>query len=1123
MKEKIMRSVRLTIVLTALTLGSFFAGSKALFAQSQGDASREKDARTSVVRKEEAVAQLQKSTAERLALEVSFEEGVDAAELRKTVGTSGVKVKSLLYKWGEHRAGYDLKDGQTLDEALEDFGKSHVEFLQRQINNLSSPSDKAALRAGSPEQADLERSRQELLDEFSAQLALSQEKGLVLSGFIAEDAPSGLSRLLKSLPVNNLSLQINRAAEDDLDSKSEGNSREEMFSVKNPSATTSTASTGAPYGEGEQWKFTPSRGQIIYDSKTRFFTSYFSWEDVSGFNSLHFGYEHDITIFTDNKGDFKFVGNNWNSNLPEYALSSDGRPAGSRRYKDDTLFDDKALFTIGTGAATAIKIGTTYYVDIPVTVQNEKAGPTTGVVAAQLSSWAGEYDAGDPKVSESDEKAYCLLRGGKDYSHCMFSDQHFTLVNYYNDTGVYRNFPFDYRVSSSFNWNKSYIPTPPQISCPQGKYRAEYRNSASQNRSLTFARCEDGPINYNWGDGNPGNGVLNDNFEVEWSGQFNVAEGLYRLIATSDDTMQVYVDNNLVIDSSAPHAEREDRVERFISGGLHTFLIKYKEVGGKAVAKFRTEFLGNTAGCIASVASGRWKGEYFNNLTLSGSPMMVRDDSATNGSTFFAHDWGAGSPSSGCHVNSDNFSVRWTRRQQFDAGRYRFTLRMDDGVRLYVDNALRLDRWVDQGPENRSVEVDLTAGQHDLRVEYYEHIGGAVAQIYWERTGGGTVPPTISKYTWDSTPKDGQPFSGGVLGTGFVVSGTRVFFCAANTNNCYEHPQAGVAVSTSTNLRVTNVKLSGGSWQMYVQTSAGTSVRSDAFTVQSPPPSLPTIDGYSWSTTPTAGRSFSGTVTGSGFVSGNTQVWFCINGSTACYQHPSVGVNVNSLTSLSISNVNLDVGSWQMYLKTPAGQSSRSSAFIVQAPPPARPTITGYAWSSNPKAGESFGGTVNGTGFVSGGTQVYFCLSGTNTCYQHPSAGVSVNSPTRLTVTNANLSSGAWQFYVTTSAGQSDRSSSFAVQMAAPTISGYFWSTTPLAGQSFGGTVTGSNFILGGTQVWFCVAGTNTCYQHPSAGVTVNSLTNLAVSSVKLGAGSWQVYVQTYAGASSRSSAFTVR
>jgi hypothetical protein len=1346
-----MRSARFTVITTALILSLFFASSKTPFAQSQDDAS----GKSAVLRKEEAVAQLQASTAERLDLEVSFEEGVDAAELSKTLGASEVKVKSLLYKWGEHRAGYALKEDQTLDGALEAFGKSHVNFLERQINNLSVPSDQATPTTGSSEQADWERSRQKLLDEFSAQLKVFRENGFVLSGFVAEDIPDNLSRLLKSLPEKNLSFQIgavSATAEEAPDSKA----REQGRKAAPESDALTAAPAQVPY-PNDPWKFTPSKGEIIYDAGKRVFTSYFYWGDVSGFRDPHIGYEHDIIVFTDKKGDFKFVSNDWRSNLPEYAPTSDGYPDGKRQYKDDTFGDDQSLFTIGTGAAAGIKAGERYYVEIPVYVANEKAGPTLGVVEAQLSSWAGKYDTGDIWVPETLEKLYCSTKGdGKNYSHCMFSDQHYTIYHYYNSTGIFRQFPFDYKVSAKFNWDKSSV-NAPQLSCPQGQFRAEYRNVKSSSKNLIFARCEGPTLNHNWGKGNPGYGVEDDKFEVEWNGQFSFPQGMHRFIASSDDGIQVYVDGEPIINSWYNRSETEEQVERLMTAGVHTIRVRYYENKGDAAAKLRWEALGN---CNAAVAADRWKGEYFNNLGLTGSPVMVRDDSDRNGGTFFAHDWGTGSPSANCGVSTDIFSARWTRRQYFDAGQYKFTLRADDGVRLYVDGILRLDRWFDQGPSNQSADVNLTAGQHDLRVEYYERKGGAVAQIYWERTGGGTVPPTISKYTWDATPKADQPFSGGVLGTGFVVSGTRVFFCVANTSNCYEHPSAGVTVSNSTNLRVTNVKLGRGSWQVYVQTAAGKSQPSEPFTVQAPPtncvatvasdrwkgeyfnnlgltgspvmvrddsssstsffahdwgagspnancgvnsddfsarwtrrqtfdagryrftlrtddgvrlyvdgtlrldhwadqgptnrsvdldisagqhdlrveyyerkggagaqiyweriagialptvsgytwastpkagqpfsgtvtgtgfvvggtqlyfcvngaancyehpqagvkvsgatnlsvtnanlgagswqlyvktsagasgrsaaftvqspPQPPTIGGYSWSTSPAADRVFGGTVTGTGFVSGDTQLWFCVTGSNSCYRHPAAGVKVNSSTSLSVSNVSLGAGSWQFYVKTSAGQSGRSAAFNVAAPP-ARPTVTGYSWSSTPRADQSFGGTINGTGFVSGSTQVYFCLSGTNSCYQHPSSGVSVNSSTRLSVSNVRLDSGAWQFYVRTSAGQSDRSSSFAVFIGSPTISGFSWSTTPRAGQSFGGTISGSNFVPGGTQVRFCVAGTSTCYQHPSAGVTVDSLTRLRVSSVRLGAGSWQVYVQTYAGASSRSSAFSVR
>jgi hypothetical protein len=296
-----------------------------------------------------------------------------------------------------------------------------------------------------------------------------------------------------------------------------------------------------------------------------------------------------------------------------------------------------------------------------------------------------------------------------------------------------------------------------------------------------------------------------------------------------------------------------------------------------------------------------------------------------------------------------------------------------------------------------------------------------------------------------------------------------------------------------------------------------------AVVVRNSQASPPTVGRPAWDTTPTAGQAFSGTVPGTGFVGGgSTQLYFCVNGSTTCHQQPPAGVTVNSATSLGVTNASLSAGSWQVYVKTPAGASAKSAAFTVQSPPP--PTISRYSWSQSQTASRPFGGTITGTRFVTGGgTQVYFCLSGTNTCYQHPPAGVNVDSSTTLRVSNVSLGFGAWQVYVKTSAGQSALSTAFAVHPAPPTITRYSWSPAPAANQSFGGTVTGSDFIPAGTQVWFCVTGSNTCYQHPSAGVNVTNSSSLKVSGVKLGKGSWQVYVRTSAGASPRSNSFTVR
>ncbi|WP_295101906.1 PA14 domain-containing protein [uncultured Candidatus Kuenenia sp.] len=153
--------------------------------------------------------------------------------------------------------------------------------------------------------------------------------------------------------------------------------------------------------------------------------------------------------------------------------------------------------------------------------------------------------------------------------------------------------------------------------------------------------------------------------------------------------------------------------------------------------------LSESTSCTETVSSGQWKGEYYNNKNLSGSPVMTRDDGSGN----LNFDWGSGSPSSSCDVNSDDFSVRWTRTVSFDASLYRFKVTCDDGFKLYVDGSSKLEKWIDQGSTEYTVDVSLSSGNHTIKMEYYEAGGGAVAKLSWEVASSGSVPGSITDLT----------------------------------------------------------------------------------------------------------------------------------------------------------------------------------------------------------------------------------------------------------------------------------------------------------------------------------------------------------------------------------------
>jgi hypothetical protein len=120
-----------------------------------------------------------------------------------------------------------------------------------------------------------------------------------------------------------------------------------------------------------------------------------------------------------------------------------------------------------------------------------------------------------------------------------------------------------------------------------------------------------------------------------------------------------------------------------------------------------------------------WRGEYFPNVSLRGTPAVTRNDARVD------FDWDHGSPVDG--VPADDFSIRWTRSVHFDAGTYRFHLVMDDGARLYLDDHLVIDGWRDGAPREVAVDQGVLGGEHLVRIEYYERSGGAQIEGWWEK------------------------------------------------------------------------------------------------------------------------------------------------------------------------------------------------------------------------------------------------------------------------------------------------------------------------------------------------------------------------------------------------------
>lgn len=314
-------------------------------------------------------------------------------------------------------------------------------------------------------------------------------------------------------------------------------------------------------------------------------------------------------------------------------------------------------------------------------------------------------------------------------------------------------------------------------------WSASYWNNKNLSGSPAMTRSED-KLDHNWGAGAPGPGLNADEFSARWTRYYDVPAGTYRITATYDDGMRIFIDGSTVLDEWNDHNSETRSVDVPLAAGHHLVKVEYFENAYDAVARV----------VLAQVGAGTaaWRGEYFNNMSLSGLPALVRDDAN------LAFAWGEASPAPGT-VNADDFSVRWTRNVSLPAGTYWFTLRSDDGARLWVNGHLLIDAWKDQAVQTYTSSIYLPAGVVPLKMEYYEHTGGAFASLDWSTSAPG---PAINHWrgeyfnnrTLSGTPilvrddanidfdwSNGSPAAGTVHADDFSVRWTRNLNLPAGT------------------------------------------------------------------------------------------------------------------------------------------------------------------------------------------------------------------------------------------------------------------------------------------------------------------------------------------------------
>jgi uncharacterized protein YraI len=251
-------------------------------------------------------------------------------------------------------------------------------------------------------------------------------------------------------------------------------------------------------------------------------------------------------------------------------------------------------------------------------------------------------------------------------------------------------------------------------------------------------------LNLDFGAGSPNAAVNADNFSARFTTDAFFNAGTYRFSIRADDEFRFWVNGSVVLstlDAGQPNTVLT--VDQTLSGNVHLQLDYRERSGGAAIS---VNWLDVNA-VTTPVPTGSWLAEYFPNQTLSQPPTAILNESSPS------HNWGFNAPLAS--MPAEYWSARWRTSQTFTAGTYRFTTQADDGVRVFVDNSLIIDRFSESPGAVNVADLNLTAGNHVITVEYLELFNNAYLDFKIEQisSAGGTASPSIPAGTATATVK----------------------------------------------------------------------------------------------------------------------------------------------------------------------------------------------------------------------------------------------------------------------------------------------------------------------------------------------------------------------------------